>query len=80
MTSQMLLMLFMILTLFAGIAGFSYGLWIIKTSRVKVYRRKGITTSTTTLTGAAARRVGIVLVVGASFITLINLIFISSLF
>ena len=73
-------MLFTILVLLGGIAGISYGLWIIKTSRVKVYRRTGITTTTTTLTGAAARRFGIGILVGASFITLINLIFIRPLF
>lgn len=73
-------MLFTILTLLGGIAGISYGLWIIRTSRVKVYRRTGSKTTTTTLTGSAARRFGIGIFMGASFITLINLIFIRPLF
>ena len=73
MTTQMLFTLVVIL---AGLAGISYGLWVIRRSQITLQR--GATTET--VTGPHAQRIGILIVIGAITITLVNLVILRPLF
>jgi hypothetical protein len=73
MTTQML---FTLVASLAGLAGIAYGLWVIGHGQIKLQR--GVTTET--ITGRAAQRIGILIVIGAMSITLVNLLVLRPLF
>ena len=73
MTTQMLFTLFVSV---AGLAGITYGVWVVRSSKITV--RRG--TLTETITGPAARRLGMLIVLGAIGITLVNLLVLRPLF
>ena len=73
MTTQML---FTLIVSLAGLAGISYGLWVIRRGQITLQR--GVTTET--ITGRAAQRIGMLIVIGAIGITLVNLFILRPLF
>jgi hypothetical protein len=73
MTTQML---FTLVASLAGLAGITYGLWVI--GRGQITLQRGGTTET--ITGRAAQRIGILIVIGAMSVTLVNLLVLRPLF
>jgi hypothetical protein len=73
MTTQMF---FTVVVSVAGLAGIIYGLWVIKQGEMTL--RRGTTTET--ITGRAARRIGVLIVIGAITITVIDLIVVRPMF
>jgi len=73
MTTQML---FTLIVSLAGLAGISYGVWVVRCSQITL--RRG--TITETITGRAAQRLGMLIVLGAIGITLVNLLVLRPLF
>ena len=73
MTTQLLFTLVVSLT---GLAGITYGLWVVGRGQITVQR--GVTTET--ITGRAAQRIGMLIVIGATSITLVSLLVLRPLF
>jgi hypothetical protein len=67
MTTQMF---FTLIVSVGGLAGITYGLWVLKHGQITL--RRG--TRTETYTGRAAQRIGILIVIGAISITLVDLL------
>src|SRR5215217_4990857 len=73
MTTQML---FTVIVSLAGLAGMAYGLWVVR--RAQITLRRGATTER--ITGPAARRMGLLIFIGAIGITLVGLLVFRPLF
>ncbi len=73
MTTQLL---FTLVVSLGGLAGITYGLWVV--GRRQITLQRGVTTET--ITGRAAQRIGILIVVGAISITMVNLLVLRPLF
>jgi hypothetical protein len=73
MTTQML---FTLVVSLAGLVGITHGLWVI--GRGQITLQRGVMTET--ITGGAAQRIGILMVIGAISITVVNLLVLRPLF
>jgi len=73
MTTQML---FTLIVSVAGLAGIGYGAWAIRSRKMTLHRGP----SSETITGRAAQRLGMLIVLAAIGITLVNLLVLRPLF